>query len=297
MTENHTAKSDLRPWETNPFAPMFFEPGHYYSPIADIREVRSRHDAIFAVPRSVAGIDLRVSEQLDLAVELGELIEGHPFGDEPAGALRYGFSNPFFGYGDALVLYGMLRKLRPARYVEIGSGWSSALALDLIDLELRGTTSCTFIEPYPDRLHSLLRDEDGQRSDVDIIAEPIANLDTSIFAELSAGDVLFIDSTHVSRVGSDVNSLYFEVLPSLPAGVHVHVHDIFFPFEYIPEWVYEGRGWNEAYLLRAYLINNPKIRVTWFNDYLAKMHRPQITEHIPLWDRNTGGSIWLETLA
>jgi hypothetical protein len=78
--------------------------------------------------------------------------------------------------------------------------------------------------------------------------------------------------------------------------VHVHVHDIFYPFEYPAEWLFEGRAWNEAYLLRAYLAFNPRIRITWFSSYLARFHVEAVENALPTWAVNHGGSIWLETV-
>jgi hypothetical protein len=78
--------------------------------------------------------------------------------------------------------------------------------------------------------------------------------------------------------------------------VHVHVHDIFYPFEYPERWVLEGRAWNEAYVLRAWITDNARARITWFNDYLGRFHRDAVEGAMPLWARNPGGSIWFETL-
>jgi hypothetical protein len=271
-----------------------YPPGHYYSPIPDLDEVRARQSEIFDRSHDgVPGIDLRPEAQLALLPEFARLYAEQPFGDEPAGGLRYGFANTYFGYGDALALYAMLRHRRPKRLVEVGSGWSSALALDVNDLFLDGAMQCTFLEPYPARLHELLRDTD--RDSARIVEQPLHSVPDQVFAELEAGDLLFIDSTHVSRVGSDVNRLFLEIVPSLPPGVHVHVHDIFWPFEYPESWVYEGRAWNESYLLRALLIGNDNLQVTWFNDYLGRFHADAVESAMPLWRRNPGGSIYLQT--
>jgi hypothetical protein len=107
--------------------------------------------------------------------------------------------------------------------------------------------------------------------------------------------MLFIDSSHVSRIGSDVNQLFLEVIPSLPAGVHVHIHDIFYPFEYPRRWIYRGRAWNESYLLRALLINNDHLQISWFNSYLAHRHRETLAAALPQWGVDPGSSIWLTT--
>src|SRR5262249_30901378 len=154
---------------------------------------------------------------------------------------RYYFRNEWFGYADALVLYGMIRYLRPRRVIEVGSGFSSAVMLDTNDLFCGGRVALTFVEPYPDRLFSLLRGSDRDKHTV--IARPVQDVDLSLFQALSDNDILFVDSSHVSKVGSDVNHLIFQILPALADNVVVHFHDIFYPFEYPKDWVYEGRAW------------------------------------------------------
>ncbi|WP_157631331.1 class I SAM-dependent methyltransferase [Catelliglobosispora koreensis] len=267
-----------------------YPPGHWHSPLPDLEEVRRREAQLFTSPATLPGIDLRTQEQLALLPEFAELAAQMPFELEAQDGLRYQLRNKWFANGDGVVLYCMLRKLKPARYVEIGSGWSSALALDVNDLFLGKSMKFTFIEPNPSRLHSLLRP--GDDSKVCLIEAPL-------FAagklDVGPGDVLFIDSSHVSRIGSDVNQLFLDVIPSLPAGVHVHIHDIFYPFEYPRKWVYRGRAWNEAYVLRALLTNNDRLRITWFNSYLGQWHREAVGEALPHWAHDPGSSIWLET--
>lgn len=275
-------------------APQTFPPGHFYSPIADVSDVRARHEQIFDRSiRDLPGIDSNDVGQVALAAEFRDYVKEMPFTDTTTAGQRYGFDNPFFSYGDGLALYSMLRHVRPCRVVEIGSGWSSALMLDVNDAFLGGETSFTFIEPYPERLKSLLRDSDRERTQ--ILETGVQLVDEAVFAALEPGDLLFIDSTHVSRVGSDVNHIYFNVIPRLPAGVTVHIHDVFWPFEYPEDWVYDGRGWNEDYLLRALLVNNPKLQITWFNSYMAEHHADALDAIDERWMRNPGGSIYLTT--
>jgi hypothetical protein len=258
-------------------------------------EVRDRDEHLFTVPSSLPGINLRAAEQLGLVPEVEALCKELPFADEPAHGLRYGLANPWFAHGDGVALYAMLRRLRPRRYVEVGSGWSSALTLDVNELFLDRSMHCTFVEPNPERLRSLLRH--GDADSVRLVDRPLYAAPADVFDELAAGDVLFIDSSHVSRIGSDVNQLFLDVIPSLPAGVHVHVHDIFYPFEYPRRWIYRGRAWSESYLLRALLTDNPRIEITWFNSYLGQLHRPALAAALPAWDVDPGSSIWMETVA
>jgi len=270
-----------------------YPPGHYHSPLPDLAEVRAREADIFAMPSELPGIDLRPAAQLELLAEFAKFSAELPWGPAQETGLRYRLDNGWFAHGDGVALYGMLRNFRPKRYVEVGSGWSSAAVLDVNDIFLGHDLEFTFIEPNPERLHSLLRPKDVDR--VELVSRPVHQASPEIFGRLEAGDILFIDSSHVSRIGSDVNYLFLEVIPSLPAGVHVHVHDIFYPFEYPREWVYRGRAWNENYLLRACLMNNDSLQITWFNSYLGAFHRAQVAAVLPSWGVDPGGSIWLQT--
>ena len=126
-----------------------------------------------------------------------------------------------------------------------------------------------------------------------IRAEPLQEAPLSLFESLGENDVLFIDSTHVSRIGSDVNRLFFEILPRLRPGVLIHVHDVFYPFEYPRHWIMEGRAWNEIYVLRAFLEFNDRFEIVLFNTYLTQNQRHFIQERFPLCLANEGGSLWL----
>jgi len=265
--------------------------GHFYSPIPAIDEIREREDEIFSFPASLPGVDLNEQGQVDLFNQLTQFYDELPF-TPVKGNLRYFFENPNFSYADAIILYCMLRQAAPKRIIEIGSGYSSCVTLDTNELFFANGINCTFIEPYTELLFSLLKPTD--RDLITVVGSNLQDVDISIFSALDAGDILFIDSTHVSKVGSDVNHLLFKILPSLAAGVIIHFHDIFYPFEYPKEWVYEGRAWNEAYLLRAFLQYNPSFKVTFFNSYFAHTHYHLLQLKMPLCMKNTGGSIWLQ---
>jgi hypothetical protein len=266
-------------------------PGHFGSPIPALNEVRARDEEIFRLPSTLVGIDLDGPRQLELVGQFAPYYADQPFADRPKEGLRYYFDNDVFSYGDALMLHCVLRHHRPNRLVEVGSGFSSAVILDTNDLFLDGALSCTFIDPFPQRLRALLREQDSVRHRV--LVEPIQKVPIELFDNLGDGDVLFIDSSHVSKVGSDVNWLFFEVLPRLHPGVLVHVHDIFYPFEYPRAWVYQGRAWNEDYLMRAFLTFNTSFRIRLFNSYLAQFHHDDVAAVMPLWARRPGGSLWL----
>lgn len=161
----------------------------------------------------------------------------------------------------------MMRRARPARVIEVGSGFSSLAMLDTNERFFDGAVELTFIEPNAERLLSQLRPGDERRAE--IITSPVQEVDLSGFERLSAGDILFIDSSHVAKVGSDVNHLVFSVLPRLAPGVLVHFHDVPYPFEYPEDWIHYGFAWNEAYLLRALLQFNSAFRIVLWNSYVA----------------------------
>lgn len=186
----------------------------------------------------------------------------------------------------------MLRLVRPKQLIEIGCGFSSAMILDTNVLFLKNQMQLTFIELYPQLLHSLLKPQD--RSSVKIVESRLQDVDVAVFETLEEGDVLFVDSTHVSKVNSDVNFMFFEVLPRLKKGVYIHFHDIFYPFEYLREWIYQGCAWQEAYLLRAFLMDNPRYQVIYFQDFMLKKHREYFAQHVPLCLKNGGGNLWLK---
>jgi predicted O-methyltransferase YrrM len=186
----------------------------------------------------------------------------------------------------------MLRQLRPERVIEIGYGYSTLLLPDTLDQMAPTDTTCVCIEPYPDLLHSLLTPEDHSR--VEIHACEAQGADLAWFDALPENDILFIDSTHVSKTGSDVNYELFEILPLLNAGgVYIHFHDIYFPFEYPKEWVYQGRNWNEAYLVRAFLQYNNEFKIACFNSYLGQMHPELFAETDPMFLKHHGSSLWI----
>lgn len=127
-----------------------------------------------------------------------------------------------------------------------------------------------------------------------LIQAPLQTVPLERFALLEQGDVLFVDSTHVAKTGSDVNYLFFEIFPRLNKGVMVHIHDIFYPFDYPAEWIeVEGRSWNEAFVLRAFLQFNDAFEIVFFNHFASLAFHEEMSRILPDFMRNSGGSIWL----
>jgi hypothetical protein len=266
--------------------------GHFFSPLPSLEEIRNDESRIFGkVPDQILGVDLNEKEQLSLLQELARFYHEMPFQAEKTPGLRYYFENEAYSYGDGILLYSMIRHLEPDRIIEIGSGFSSCLILDTNDLFFNGGIATTFIEPYPQLLKSLISAEDESSST--LMPVRLQDVDLSVFEALGRGDILFIDSTHVSKIDSDVNYLFFELLPRLSSGVYIHFHDIFYPFEYPKWWVYEGRGWNEAYILRAFLQYNKEFSMILMNTFLRKYHADFFQTQMPLCFKKMGGSIWI----
>jgi hypothetical protein len=267
-------------------------PGHFYSPIVAPEELEARRGVIFDRSRPPSGIALHPDAQLRMLTRLGRHVPLLPFKDTKQDGLRYYYNNESFGYGDAIILATMLMELRPKRVIEVGSGFSSAVTLDVSERFLDKETSLTFIDPYPRLLTSLMREKDSERAR--IIGTRIQDIDISLMDELSSGDVLFIDSTHVTKCDSDVNFEVFEILPRLSSGVYIHFHDVFYPFEYPEEWFFEiNRSWNELYLLRAFLMHNDAYEIVFFNHYMHLVHQEAVAQTMPLFLRKSGGSLWL----
>lgn len=251
--------------------PPYVVPGHYYSPLTGPRDVARA----LAWEQAAPGVDLREGEQRDLAARAAGVLAEPP----PGPRWSADRANTMFGPADAAVYRAMLRELRPQRIVEVGSGYSTAVALD-------EGHEVTCVELSPGRLRRLTRADDR----VTLVREPVQQVPLNVYGTLGDGDVLFIDSTHVAKAGSDVCWLLLHVLPRLAPGVAVHVHDIFWPFEYHTAWLAERRDWNEAYLRHALLSGNAEWRIVLFASWLWQAHPELVPERLR---DERPGSIWL----
>jgi hypothetical protein len=267
--------------------------GHYHSPLPAIEPGARfaadamRRDASAGLP----ALRLHPDAQREL---VGRMIELAAEFDWPAASTRerrFNTRQDWYNAADAFVLYAMLRLLHPRRVVEIGSGFSSALLLDAREREPLANLELVFVDPNPQRLLGLLRP--GDRESIELIAAPVQDAPARVFASLAAGDILLVDSSHVSRAGSDVNHLLFEILPALPVGVWVHFHDIFWPFEYPPDWIRRGLAWNEAYLVRAFLMYNEDFEVAFWAPYAAAIDEDRVRSKLARFALHAGQSVWI----
>jgi len=182
----------------------------------------------------------------------------------------------------------------PRRIVEVGSGFSSAVMLDTVEKFFPGQTEITFIEPHADRLMSILKS--GDLDSHKIVKKRLQEIPMNIFTSLAPGDLLFVDSSHVIKCGSDVQLLMCHIMPKLPSNVFIHFHDVFYPFEYPREWLLRGRYWNEAYFLRAFLAYNCGWSIYFFNSYVAFAFRGFLKGKMPLCLKDPGGSIYIHRM-
>lgn len=254
-------------------------PVHFYSPVPDARALPER---LWAVRDHRIGIDLAPDRQLErlerFRRRFGEEYRSFPAGPGQ-GPPRFHLANGTFGPGDAEALYCMIRDLAPARIIEIGSGVSTLV----IDQALGANrsagappTSFTVIDPHPSAAAR------SAASVSEVVAQKVQDVGTSRFEGLEAGDLVFIDSSHVVATGSDVVFEYLEVLPRLAPGVVVHAHDIFLPDEYPRSWVVDRHVfWTEQYLLAAFLAFNPSFRVLWAGHYLHRHHFEALSRAVP----------------
>lgn len=254
-------------------------PGHPYSPIPSAVDIARAAPTDGLGPKLIPGIELHEEQQWQLLSRLQpnySEIATWLADDQPR---RFTLENTWFAGADAVLYALMLREVNPARVIEVGSGYSSALALDVGEHFLRGATDFTFIDPDAQRLRSLASQQDLRDR---LREQPVQDVPLATFASLRAGDILAIDSSHVIRAGSDVQFLIYQVLPVLRPGVLIHIHDIFHPFEYPHAWLSSGVALNEAYAWRALLQHNASLDVTLWNHFLIRFHRDWFAEHMPL---------------
>ena len=264
--------------------------GHFHSPIPDLRDIASRRSEIFDRSSGPLDVDLHEALQWDTLEKIGVALEGFRWDEFGVKGGRYKFKQPMFGPGEAMVFAGLLLAERPRRIVEVGSGWSTALALDVRDAALP-ELEVTCIEPFPERLLNLTGSP-GE-SGIRLIEQRLELVDDAAFKSIGPGDILFIDSSHVGKIGSDVLRILFHVLPQLPDGTLIHFHDVPWPFEYWEDWVFDGWAWNEAYYLQAFLTHNSRYGIYLWPHMLSCRDDTRYRRAVPQVHGDPGGSIWI----
>ena len=271
-------------WEKKGF---YITPNHFYQPIPETRALKNN---LWEKESELIGIDMNINFQLYLLQEVFPRYSNeynifpHEKTDIPC---EFHFNNGMFDGVDALVLYCMVCHFKPKVIIEVGSGYSTFITAKAC---LRNrNTKLICIEPYPNE--TLKRGFPGL---TDLISKKVEKVDWEFFSKLESGDILFIDTSHVVKIGGDVNFLYHEVIPRLKKGVIVHIHDIFFPKEYPKSWVLgEYRFWTEQYMLQAFLAFNSTFEILFCNSYMGLKYPSEMKSTFPHSPWLQGGSIWI----
>ena len=236
---------------------------HHYEPVPDTRRLK---DELWHQRSELIGIHMNETGQLEwLSICMTRFKEEYDrfteYRYKTEQLFEYFTDNPYFGAVDGEIMYCMIRHFKPARIIEIGSGFSTYLAAQAVRKNIIEDQSyvcdLTTIDPFPNKVIKA-----GFSELTKTIISEVQDIPLSMFSSLQENDILFLDSSHVLKIGSDVKYEYLDILPNLKPGVIIHIHDIFSPAEYPKDWILkEHRFWNEQYLLQAFLTFNDHFEV------------------------------------
>jgi hypothetical protein len=250
-------------------------PVHYYSPVANILELENTKQ-IWAKKSELPGMSVNLDEQVEnlraICLPYQKEYLGNKIYHEGAKTLRNAY-----GYIEAEAVHGVVRHYRPKKVIEVGGGLSTyctLAALRMNEADGAGMWKMTSIEPYPSASLKALKG-------LKFINEPVQRVPLEHFAELGEDDFLFIDSSHATKPGSDVNHLILEVLPRLRSGVLVHFHDIHLPYDYPRDVLENFLHFNETSLLRAFLTFNNRVKIIFCMSQLHYERQAALREVFP----------------
>jgi len=252
-------------------------PVHYYSPIPDINKLKKTKN-IWAKKSDLPGIEVDLDKQIQLLEKICL-----PYQKEYKGNTEFKFAvnngfGPGFDYIEAQTLHSVIRYYKPKNIIEIGSGvstWCALKAADRNEAETGEKLNFTSIEPFPSKMLLKL-------NSINLIQSKVQTIPFhKIVNKLSENDILFIDSTHTVRPGSDVNYLILEILPRLNPGVIVHFHDIYLPYDYKRSVLQTFYQWAETSLLHAFLIHNQKANIMFCESHLHYERKNELKEIFP----------------
>ena len=273
--------------------------GHFYSPVCDPDDLAARRSELWPnPPKPCEGIDFNDASHIFVLDDLfPRFIADYDYPEQGRDDRDLDFfytQNSQFSWLDSRTLFVLMRALRPRNIIEVGSGYSSLLMADVNQRFLDGSANIVCIEPYPREF--LARGIPGLSK---VFVQRVQDVPLDSFEALDENDILFIDSSHVGKTGSDVNYLFFEVLPRLRRGVVIHVHDIFLPADYQQDWaITENRSWNEQYLLRALLMYSNRFIPYFGCNYAWLQHRERVIAalNLPSGAGFGGGSFWFRRI-
>lgn len=263
-----------------PVRDHYYEPQFKYSAGFDAKKIRNL-PIDFDIPSQLAALQNFQHKE--------ELINFQK--DDGSSPDSFYVNNPNFGPGDAELYYLMIRNCKPKKIVEIGSGFSTKLAIAAVKKnKAEGFASDFFcIEPYE---MPWLEKVD----EVTLVKERVETMGLELFSSLQENDILFIDSSHIIRPENDVLFVFMEILPLLKPGVMIHIHDIFSPRHYRQDWLTDMfRFWNEQYLLEAFLYNNKGFQILYSLNYLKNdFYQEVVKVLIQLQPKDEPSSFWLK---
>ena len=250
-------------------------PVHYYSPVANILELE-RTKAVWARKSELPGVAANLDEQVDnlrsICLPYQKEYLGNKIYHEGAKSLRKAY-----GYIEAEALHAVVRHYRPRRVIEVGGGLSTYCILAALRMNEEAgarSWSMTSIEPHPTPSLKTLKG-------LKFINAPVQVVPLEKFADLGEDDLLFVDSSHAMKPGSDVNHLILEVLPRLRRGVVVHFHDIHLPYDYPRDVLENFLHFNETSLLRAFLTFNNRVKIIFCMSQLHYEKQDALREVFP----------------
>ena len=234
---------------------------HFYQPIPNRQEIMT----YAGKERPLSSIEWHLDKQTELVKYLLEKYALEFNNKEIFSAFGYSEDSSGLISGDAEVLYAMVREKKPSRIIEIGSGGSTKIIAAALRMNFRENSQKSqliSIEPYPQDFLKDFANVSKDFLEFSLLTQKVEAVDLSVFESLQTNDILFVDSSHVFKSGSDVEFEFLQVYPRLQTGVLVHIHDIFFPYDYPIEWnLKESRYWNEQYFLETFLQFNKKFQV------------------------------------
>lgn len=268
---------------------------HFYTPVPEYEEIPGSY---FCRAHQYSGFSLDLAKAKRELMQLSQYAKECSWPENDLGDGRYYWSNSNFGFCSAALLHCVVRSRRSTRIVEVGGGFSTLICLEALALSRKAETSFTCIEPFPQLATRKAIAKWSTKYRARLIESKVQETPKDVLTSLEENDILFIDSSHVAKLGSDVNFLLLDILPSLKKGVLVHVHDIYLPYEYPREqfWGRQKYFWNEQYCLAAFLTMNPGFEVSLPAFWLIKDAPSEFRSVFPQYDavrHRTSSSFWM----
>lgn len=256
-------------------------PSHFYFPVPNLKSFQKKD---WRACRSCSTMDFRLSEQIErLYTELLPFAAECTFPEAPtSNGSDFHFNNGFFERVDAEVAYSFVRQRKPARVIEIGSGNSTLVLASALKKNAEDGAPGELISIEPNPAGFL---KSGIPELTKLIEKPVQQVPLDLFRTLQPNDILFIDSSHVVSIDSDVLYECLHILPAIEPGVLVHFHDIFTPLDYPEKFVMKNLCfWGEQYLLEAFLSFNSAFRVVWAGSAMQQFRADILRKAFPAWE-------------